>query len=91
MVEADTEEWEAAGEMPPLLLMTGPGILEVNLRHARVTVPELHEQLRKAGVSRREDVLAVVLETTGDVSVLSGDDPLGDELLARVRGADALA
>lgn len=74
----------------PLLLMAGPHVLEDNLRHARVTVPELYEQLRRAGVSRCEDVLAVVLETTGDVSVLSGDGPLDDELLTMVRGADAL-
>jgi uncharacterized membrane protein YcaP (DUF421 family) len=73
-----------------LLLMAGPRILEDNLHHARMTEPELYEQLRQAGVTSRDEVLAVVLETTGDVSVLSGDGPLDDELLTSVRASDAL-
>ncbi len=75
---------------PPLLLMAGPEVLEGNLRHARLTHEELWAQLRLAGVTGREQVQAVVLETTGDVSVLRGDALLDADLLRGVRGAERL-
>ena len=74
----------------PILLVAGDQVLEGNLRHARVSREELHSQLRLAGVSRLSQVRAVVMETTGDVSVLRADEPLDDELLAGIRGAEAL-
>jgi hypothetical protein len=43
-----------------------------------------------AGVHRREQVHAVVLETTGDMSVLRGAGPFDRELLQGVRGAERL-
>ncbi|HWC68791.1 MAG TPA: YetF domain-containing protein [Acidimicrobiales bacterium] len=76
----------------PLLLMAGPELLVDNLRQARVTEVELWSKLRQAGVVRRDDVLAVVLETTGDVSVLQrrGDAQLDPQLLSGVRAAERL-
>lgn len=74
----------------PILLMAGPEVLEGNLRHARVSRSELWSQLRLAGVHSRESVRAVVLETTGDLSVLRKDEPVDDELLAGIRGIEAL-
>ncbi len=76
----------------PLLLMAGSEILADNLRQARLTEPELWSQLRRAGVVRRAEVLAVVLETTGELSVLKGGSPadLDRVLLDGVRGADRL-
>lgn len=65
----------------PLLLMADGRVLEGNLRHARVSREELWSQLRKNGVRRVDAVRAVVLETTGDMSVLSGDDGAWDEVL----------
>ncbi len=55
-----------------------------------VSHEELWAQLRLAGVQRRDQVQAVVMETTGDVSVLRAGDPLDPELLRGVRGAEAL-
>jgi uncharacterized membrane protein YcaP (DUF421 family) len=75
----------AAVDNTPLLLMDGPDVLDANLRQARLTHDDLRAKLREAGVARSEQVLAVVLETTGDVSVISGDGPLDRELLAGVR------
>ena len=74
----------------PMLLMAGGEILEGNLRHARVSREELWSQLRLAGVVQRRQVRAVILETTGDMSILTGDDPFDPELLQGVRGADRL-
>ena len=74
----------------PILLMAGSHVLEGNLRHARVSREELWAQLRMAGVHRREQVQAVVMETTGDISVLRNGEPLDEELLRGVRGAEAL-
>lgn len=76
----------------PLLLMAGSEILDDNLRYARLTESEVWSQLRQAGVVRRAQVLAVVLETTGALSVLQGDSvaDLDRVLLQGVRGADRL-
>jgi uncharacterized membrane protein YcaP (DUF421 family) len=75
----------------PLLLMAGGEVLDSNLRHARVSREELWSQLRLAGVCSRAEVYAVVMETTGDISVLRAGEPVDAELLDGVRGAEALA
>jgi uncharacterized membrane protein YcaP (DUF421 family) len=54
----------------PLLLMDGDEVLEENLREAKMTRDDLIASLRTANVSGFDDVLAVVLETTGKVSVI---------------------
>lgn len=72
----------------PLLLMDGPQILQENLRRARVPESDLLAKLREANVLHLEQVRAVVLETTGDISVLHGpvDGPeLQAGLLSGVR------
>jgi uncharacterized membrane protein YcaP (DUF421 family) len=58
----------------PLLLMDGSEILEPNLREARMTRHDLLASLRAADVGSFDDVLAVVLETTGKVSVIHSED-----------------
>jgi uncharacterized membrane protein YcaP (DUF421 family) len=65
----------------PLLLMRDGRFLEDNLRRARVTTDDVRAKLRAANVCRLEDVQAVVLETTGDVSVLHGAIGLDAALL----------
>ncbi|WP_417732529.1 DUF421 domain-containing protein [Rosistilla oblonga] len=58
----------------PMLLMAGSEILRGNLRRANLTEADLRGKLRQSNVYRYDDVLAVVFETTGDVSVLQRDD-----------------
>jgi len=73
----------------PLLLMDGERILHHNLRRARVTEDDLRSKLREANVLRIDGVRAVVMESTGDVSVLHGDPDgpaLEPDLLEGVRG-----
>lgn len=72
----------------PLLLMDGETILEENLTKARVTEADLRAKLREANVIELKEIRAVVLENTGDVSVLHAADQdieLADWLLEGVR------
>lgn len=75
----------------PLLLMKGEKILDQNLKKAKVTNEDLRAKLREANVTQMNQVKAVVMETTGDVSVLHHKDPehtLDSILLKEVRGWD---
>lgn len=58
----------------PLLLMDGKNILEDNLKKARVTEGDLRSKLREANVLKLSQVKMVVMETTGDISVLHSED-----------------
>lgn len=75
----------------PLLLMDGSEVLDENLRRANVTRDDLRAKLREANVLHYGQLRAVVLETTGQLSVLHTDDPdtrLDPDLLKRVRGVE---
>lgn len=76
----------------PLLLMAGSEIIHEHLEKAEVTLADLRGKLREANVLRYEQVAAVVLEATGDISVLhhDGDDALDPDLLEGVRGVERL-
>ncbi|WP_241780957.1 DUF421 domain-containing protein [Cochleicola gelatinilyticus] len=58
----------------PMLLMLNGKMLEENIEKCKVTKDELRGKLREANVLKLEQVKAVILETTGDVSVLHSDD-----------------
>nr|WP_314444019.1 YetF domain-containing protein [uncultured Sphingomonas sp.] len=70
----------------PRLLMRDGCFLEEAMRDARVTRATLLEKIRKSDAASVADVKALVLETTGDISVLTGHD-LDSRLLEGVRGA----
>ncbi len=59
----------------PLLVMDGPQVLYDNLKFARMSESQLRGKLREANVLQLSQVRAVVLESTGDVSVLHCEDP----------------
>jgi uncharacterized membrane protein YcaP (DUF421 family) len=72
----------------PLLLMKGTKILEKNLKKGKVTYADLHAKLREANVTQLSQVQAVVMETTGQISVLHNENPgheLDEVLLDSVR------
>ncbi|WP_411825331.1 DUF421 domain-containing protein [Luteolibacter sp. AS25] len=71
-------------ENEPLLLMLDGEIIHRNLKQSRVSDSDLYAKLREANVLHLSEVRAVVLETTGDISVLHGDS-LSQELIASVR------
>ncbi len=64
----------------PLLLMKGNQILDDNLKHGRIQKSQLIAKLREANVLHFDQVLAVVLESTGDISVLHKTDMDSAEL-----------
>lgn len=72
----------------PVLLMENGRLLEDAMRDAQITRSDLVAKLREANVLHFGQVRAVVLETTGDISVLHApaDDPveLADALLEGV-------
>lgn len=72
----------------PILLMRGSEILEPNMKKAKVTRDDLLGKLREANVTQFSQIKAVVMETTGDISVLHHEGEnheLEEELLKDVR------
>lgn len=57
----------------PLMLMRDGQILYDNLKSANVDIGSLMAKLREANVLDYSEVKAVILESTGDMSVLHGD------------------
>lgn len=69
----------------PLMLMENGRILDHNLIKGQVSHGDLMGKLREANAIRFEDVHAVILEDTGDVSVLHGSGSVDARLLEGVR------
>lgn len=69
----------------PLLLMENGRILEENLVKGQITRGDLIGKLREANALKLSEVRAVVLEDTGDVSVLHGGEEIDTALLEGVR------
>jgi uncharacterized membrane protein YcaP (DUF421 family) len=65
----------------PALLVRNGQLLEDQLRRERVTPAEIRAAVRRAGLARVEDVLAVVLETDGSLSVVPKGTPAGSALV----------
>lgn len=68
----------------PVFLMKNGRLIEAALKETRVKASDIYAKLREANALRLEDVHAVVLETTGDISVLHGGSPPDDQILAGV-------
>lgn len=73
----------------PLILLHEGRILDDHLARARLTRGDLMGKLRAAGVTAVADVRLVVLETTGDISVITSSGPLDPALLDGVELGDA--
>ena len=76
----------------PVVLMVGERLLDEALARTRVTRDDVYGKLREANVIELSEVHAVVLESTGDISVLHGSDGkrLDARLLEGVDGAEAV-
>jgi uncharacterized membrane protein YcaP (DUF421 family) len=73
----------------PRLLLRDGRIDTGALRAERVTEAEVRAAVRASGHGRLEDVAAVVLETDGSVSVISGPQGACGSALEGVRGIEA--
>ena len=78
--------FENAISNDPVCLLWKGEILEDNLRKCRVTKNDLFAKMREANALRRENVHAVILETSGDISVLHGEEQPADEIICNVQG-----
>ncbi|TWU35206.1 hypothetical protein Q31b_53020 [Novipirellula aureliae] len=77
----------------PLLLMTRSQILHGNLKRANMTEGDLFGKLREANAFHFDQVIAVILETTGDVSVIHSDRETPDissQIFDHVIGSERL-
>ncbi|MBX7532522.1 DUF421 domain-containing protein [Qipengyuania sp. 1XM1-15A] len=68
-----SDAFEDAIQNGPIFLMYDGEIIEEGLETSRVAKSDLLAKLREANVLEFDKVRAVVLETTGDISVLHGD------------------
>ncbi|MDO5736278.1 MAG: DUF421 domain-containing protein [Propionibacteriaceae bacterium] len=73
---------------PPILLMAGMEFIDENLRRTHLDEEELWPKLREAGIRHRSEVACVILEPTGEISVLRRGIPLDRSLMLDVRGID---
>lgn len=70
------------------VLMAGDLTIASNLRRTHVSEEEITAKLRLAGIRSRSEVACVVLESTGEISVLRAGIPIDPEFLQNVRGAE---
>ncbi len=77
-------------DTPPVLLMAGPHLLHDGLRRAHVTQDDVFEKLRLNGVGSLDVVKAVVLERSGDISVIHGEVDVDPDLFPNVIGREQL-
>lgn len=72
----------------PILLMDGSKMLYDNMKSAKIQESQVVAKLREANVLNYDQIVAVVLESTGDISVLhrasSNDDDFEERLLQGV-------
>ncbi|QZH75647.1 MAG: DUF421 domain-containing protein [Erythrobacter sp.] len=78
---------EAVMQNEPVVLMRDGVIIHSALERTRVAEGDLRAKLREANVLHLQNVRAVVLETTGDISVLHGEG-LEEALLEGVQRTD---
>lgn len=74
----------------PRVLMANGELFQDALEETRVTKADVYAKLREANVTKLSEVRAVVLEATGDISVLHGRE-LDAELLSGVLGRERIA
>ncbi|WP_025778883.1 DUF421 domain-containing protein [Brevibacterium sp. VCM10] len=72
---------------PAVVLMAGSEILTDNLARTHVDHDELVAKLRSAGIRNFGEVACVILESTGQISVIRRGAPIDEEMLADAIGA----
>ncbi|MEM8866521.1 MAG: YetF domain-containing protein [Planctomycetota bacterium] len=78
---------ESLLQSQPVVLMREGEFIEAALQQSRVAKSDVIAKLREANVLDLSEVRAVILETTGDVSVLHGDR-CAEEVLQGTRDID---
>ena len=73
----------------PILVFRHGRMLPKGMKKARLTEDDLYAKLREANALQPTAVQAVVVESTGDVSVMHGDQELDESLLKGLVNHDA--
>ena len=71
-------------ENDPIMLMFDGKILEGALAETRVSESDILNKLRGANIKDMAQVQSMVLESTGDISILSGRHNVSDEIMREV-------
>ena len=71
-------------ENDPIMLMFEGKILEGALAETRVSKSDILNKLRGANIKDMSQVQSMVLESTGDISILSGGHRVSDEIMGEV-------
>lgn len=71
-------------ENDPVMLMYDGKILKDALQETRVSTSDVLYKIRLAGIKDMADVRAMVLESTGDVSIISGNEGPTDAVMQEV-------
>ena len=71
-------------ENDPIMLMYDGKILEGALAETRVSESDILNKVRGAGIKDLADIRSMVLESTGDISIISGKEEPTDEVMTEV-------
>lgn len=85
-----TRGFRALLQGSPVLIVAHGEIVTAALRRTRLTSRDIHTLLRRAGIGSLSEVQAVIAEPTGDISVFRVGQPLDEEALRDVIGAERL-
>ena len=69
---------------PTLLLYRGKILSDV-LKKERITIQEIYLTARKKGITKLDDINIVILETTGDLTIIQNSGNLNQETLQDVK------
>ena len=58
----------------PIVIMSHGAYMTDNLKEAKLSTSDVQEVLRKNGIKSKTEVFAVIMETTGDLSVIKNSD-----------------
>lgn len=65
----------------PIILMAHGEYLMDNLKESNLSTSDVQQVLRKNGVKSKTEVFVVIMETTGDMSVIKNNDVVPDKSL----------
>lgn len=65
----------------PVVLMAHGEYYWNNIKQASLSKSDIHQILRKNGIKSKSEIFAVIMETTGDMSVIKQSDTVADKAL----------
>lgn len=82
--------WSRFLDRRPVLLIYQGRVIEENLRLSHVTQRDINSALRKAGIGRRSEAQLMILEPTGQISIIRAGQEIDPQLFSDVLGAERL-